>query len=498
MQIYKNYDNSNYTVKLERELSDDDLSFESWLKSPNNYNRKYITNLYENKINKVNFEIEKLKSNVDGSSVLTNDLNKEVLNKEVKDLKENCKKMIEILEKANNEIREFKNFRSKYKELIYILEALKANEEKLVNPNFLYKFEKYTKKYEILKLKLDNNNVDFKKLKNDLLSEVKIEFEKSKIKIKDYLFNPDFYLRNILSFGSSNIEDPRVSLSGKFDKNEGLHNWMSLICIYSKLSELAIGIAHNSGSFGMGTRAYVDIVGEIAQNQTRNIFGQLLCGARALDLRMKRDRGVIRFTHNIVNDGLAIEAIFGIDKFLSMNPSEIIIITVGHCTKECLENFSKYPSVKKFIEKYVLYPKRDYPGKKISDLTINDFRKAGKNVIFVHKNNVDIEGFCCAYGYKSVFNKKILSSGDDKLILDDAIKILENRDKDKFNKTSILPHLALSDIPKRMLGLSERTSAIKKAKTTPYKDLLKNEKFRKFGNLLSLDNINSNETMEVI
>ena len=120
--------------------------------------------------------------------------------------------------------------------------------------------------------------------------------------------------------GDSDPEEPLVVYG---------YNFMSAISDNTPLSSITLPGTHDSGATHE-MKVIFTITGS-AKCQTLSIAEQLECGVRYFDIRLKRENGVLKVYHGIVDQKLTFDQVLtDFHNFLDENPTEALVV----CIKE--------------------------------------------------------------------------------------------------------------------------------------------------------------------
>ncbi|BED92937.1 MAG: phosphatidylinositol-specific phospholipase C X domain containing protein [Candidatus Paraimprobicoccus trichonymphae] len=350
-----------------------------------------------------------------------------------------------------------------------------------VDSSFLAEFSEYN-----VKNKEYDKKIDYKKLLDSLIKEATAEFKKVKLNLKNYLkIDYASFLKKIYNMKGEEIKKAEINASGKNLENlEKTKAWMENLKEDTKIQGLVIPTSHDAGTHSIEIDSPDDALGNAAKTQSLNFMGQLRAGVRSFDWRMKLENGIPVFFHGPITGGPATDGIRQITKFLEIHKKEIIILTMVHCDKTCLDKFIKLPMVKIFINKFVLVPSKQEK-MKVSELTISTFWDNTKNVIIFDKFGID--NFSFKDGYKSVFDPQKRNDENDDVMLENEISYLKNKDSDKLHKITPIHTAKVTDFFKkwRIAPLQEsrnETFILKRIDK-----LLKSKDFIKEANMVSID-----------
>ena len=437
------------------------------------------------------------------------------------------KKTLKILEKEDRIISNYYAYRLLYKNLQLAKEYIKPLKGDGVNFDFLEKHsDKINKKY------YKNEALpDFKKQYKTLLSAAKKAFKDQKLDLNDFL-PPDmpFWRKILIFFGSKipenirhNYNESEFNSDGKLStekldsSSKELRKWMSDIDSETKLKDMHIPGSHDAGTYKMGPKSTTDIVGRMAQTQTGSIMGQLRKGVRYFDLRIRKVKDVFVFYHGIVNGSNALEGIKHINKFIDNEGKNEVIILSFEIDKETAEKFVELQTVKSMLDK-VLKPK-DCNNKKISELTLRDFKDNSKNILIFNGPAVFDEYKFKNGGVDTIFNSdkgphklryKARGKGDEFAIIAGSIlNSLENQHQQILGNVltaeSTITTPSSETVKKDLFGLEHGESNIPATdaeKNYATRMLLKEEYMRKYvpglhhETFMRKDNVNAPSVVE--
>jgi len=109
--------------------------------------------------------------------------------------------------------------------------------------------------------------------------------------------------------------------------------WMGFVKDDTRIRDMVIPGTHDSGTYNMGR--FDDEMGAVTQDY--NLLGQLLAGARYLDLRLCHDdNGTVVIQHGVLNGEAFEPMLHDIALFLSVVPTEFLILDLS-VTPDCVD-----------------------------------------------------------------------------------------------------------------------------------------------------------------
>lgn len=114
-----------------------------------------------------------------------------------------------------------------------------------------------------------------------------------------------------------------ASIAGRVNDNTApsaeLSDWQSMIKDDTLLKQVAMPGAHDAGTAGMAW---------FSETQDRDIAGQLACGTRYFDLRVKMKKGECRIYHGPAYSLYLKDILRDVRDFLQANPTECVILDI--------------------------------------------------------------------------------------------------------------------------------------------------------------------------
>ena len=132
--------------------------------------------------------------------------------------------------------------------------------------------------------------------------------------------------------------------------------WMSNINDATSLRDINMPGSHDT----MALYSIGDLAG---QCQSLSLKDQLNLGIRFLDIRLKEENNKLKAVHGIVDEKASFKSICDtVEKFLSDNPSEFIIMSIKEETKSSKSTLSFEDALKTYLEKDVYLKNTAIPG----------------------------------------------------------------------------------------------------------------------------------------
>ncbi|MGN1043656.1 MAG: hypothetical protein ACI4PR_02490 [Acutalibacteraceae bacterium] len=263
--------------------------------------------------------------------------------------------------------------------------------------------------------------------------------------------------------------------------------WMKDLKDEASISQLVIPGSHDSSTYSMAPTTSNNLIAKAAQTQDMNVYGQLMLGARSLDLRGDEVFGKIVTNHGVVTGCEMREVLSDILKFSEENPTEVVILIFRNCSKKNLEKIANLPEIKEIGEKCLTRSMCESLNKPLGKITMGDIRNLGVKFILTGNNDGDI--FHPNKDLNTKYNEPTRMA-DTQTMVDYELKQLDEFPEDVLRNISPVHTPSTEDFFKNKASPMKseyKNSGIRN-------ELLRNsEIFQKKVNIVSLDALAINE-----
>ena len=265
------------------------------------------------------------------------------------------------------------------------------------------------------------------------------------------------------------------------------NKWTSSLKDDAKFCEILFPGTHDSGTYSMAPDHKLNTIARAAQTQDMDFYNQLKIGVRAFDVRVRDLGDKIVVNHGVVNGCNVEEVLDSVLKFYFENPSEVVFLVFKNSDVSAVESLVKLPKMKEIMNKSLTKDVCTKIGKPLSQITVGDMRKEGKNFVLV--SNIDNNSFHKTSNFNYKYNEKTRNSSTD-VMVDQELKYLYEYPTDTMRNISPVH----TDLEKEFFqGKASPMESEYKYGDERNEILLGSNVFHKKANIVSIDAAGKNE-----